>query len=96
MGVGLPQIDLRQDIIREHYEPKGFEFAYMYPGMNKVFQAIGRVIRTEEDRGMALLIDSRFSHKDYRELFPPHWQKVKYVSSAEETAKTMEDFWNEK
>jgi len=95
VGVGLPQIDLRQNIIREHYEPKGFEFAYMYPGMNKVFQAIGRVIRTEEDRGIALLIDSRFSRPDYHELFPPHWQNLRYVSSGEETSAILKDFWND-
>ena len=93
VGVGLPQIDLRQDIIREHYEPQGFEFAYMYPGMNKVLQAAGRVIRTEEDKGMALLIDSRFSRADYRALFPNHWRNAKYVSSEEEAAALLRKFW---
>jgi len=94
VGVGLPQPELRQEIIREHYEPMGFEFAYMYPGMNKVLQAAGRVIRTESDRGMALLIDSRFARADYRALFPTHWSGLRYISSPEEAKALLEDFWN--
>ncbi len=93
IGVGLPQLNLRQDVIREHCEPYGFEYAYMYPGMNKVLQAAGRVIRTEDDAGMVLLIDSRFARADYRALFPPHWSGMRYVTSAEEVRGLLRDFW---
>ena len=93
VGVGLPQLNLRQDVIREHCEPEGFEYAYMSPGMNKVLQAAGRVIRTEADIGTALLIDSRFARPDYRALFPAHWSGMRYVSSADEVRGLIRDFW---
>ena len=78
VGVGLPQIGMERDIIRSYYETtsqQGYEFAYMYPGLNKVLQAVGRVIRTEEDRGVVLLIDERFSLTSYKKLFPEEWKK---------------------
>jgi len=71
----------------------GFEYAYMYPGMNKVLQAAGRVIRSENDRGVVLLIDDRFTRRDYRELFPEHWQHFKRVHSANGVKKELESFW---
>lgn len=81
VGVGLPQICLERDIIKDFFNEKnnnGFEYSYMYPGMNKVLQAAGRVIRTEKDRGKVLLIGQRFSYNSYKRLFPKHWI-VKYV-----------------
>ena len=77
VGVGLPQICLEREIIREWFDSRtghGFEYAYVYPGMNKVLQAVGRVIRSENDRGVVLLIDDRFSQLRYRKLFPPEWR----------------------
>ncbi|MEE3040778.1 MAG: ATP-dependent DNA helicase [Candidatus Latescibacterota bacterium] len=77
VGVGLPQICLERDLIKGYYdehEAAGFAYAYTYPGMNRVLQAAGRVIRTEKDRGLILLIDRRFGREEYRALFPPWWK----------------------
>lgn len=76
VGVGLPQICLERDIIRDYFQSKngkGFEYSYMYPGMNKVMQAAGRLIRSETDKGVILLLDERFSRWDYQKLFPKEW-----------------------
>jgi len=76
VGVGLPQICIERDIIRDYYQNKnrlGFEYSYMYPGMNKVMQAAGRVIRSENDKGVILLIDDRFTNPSYLALFPNEW-----------------------
>ncbi|MBL4936751.1 ATP-dependent DNA helicase [Clostridium sp. YIM B02515] len=96
VGVGLPQVCLERDIIRDYFsetKEMGFEYAYIYPGMNKVMQAVGRVIRTEEDRGVVMLIDERFSDNTYRRLFPPEWQVIK---AANNIGETLQDFWNNK
>ena len=76
VGVGLPQVNLFQETLRAYYERTlgdGFLYAYMLPGMQKVAQAVGRVIRTETDRGVALLLDDRYRQAAYRRLCPEHW-----------------------
>ncbi len=76
VGVGLPQVNLFQDTLRAYYDRTlgdGFLYAYMLPGMQKVAQAVGRVIRTENDRGVALLLDDRYRQTAYRRLCPEHW-----------------------
>ena len=76
VGVGLPQVNLFQETLRAYYERTfgdGFLYAYMLPGMQKVAQAVGRVIRTEHDRGVALLLDDRYRQAAYRRLCPEHW-----------------------
>ncbi|MCP4217364.1 MAG: ATP-dependent DNA helicase [bacterium] len=76
VGVGLPGICMERDLIKEYYadlKGVGFEYAYLYPGMNRVLQAAGRVIRTPEDKGVVLLVGSRFSTPQYRSLIPSHW-----------------------
>ncbi|MCH5287346.1 MAG: hypothetical protein J1E43_07985 [Christensenellaceae bacterium] len=76
VGVGLPQVNLFQETLRDYYDRTlgdGFRYAYMIPGMQKVAQAVGRVIRTETDRGAALLLDDRYRQSAYRSLCPPHW-----------------------
>ncbi len=79
VGVGLPEISLRSDLIRDYFDRErgvrgcGFDYAYVFPGMNKILQAAGRVIRSEEDTGTVLLIDSRFGTPEYRRLYPGHW-----------------------
>ncbi len=96
VGVGLPALCLERDLIREYYavqSGEGFEFAYLYPGFNKVLQAAGRVIRSEEDRGAVLLIDSRFTSERYRELFPGEWRPVTIHNDAH-LFKTAQKFWN--
>ena len=73
VGVGLPQLCVERDLISEYFEAKtgaGFDYAYRFPGMNRVLQAAGRVIRSETDRGVVLLVDTRFMEPGYRRLFP--------------------------
>jgi DNA excision repair protein ERCC-2 len=79
VGVGLPQLCVERDLIRDYFQEQtgaGFDFAYTFPGMNRVLQAIGRVIRSETDRGVVLLIDARFAEPRYRRLFPAWWQST--------------------
>jgi DNA excision repair protein ERCC-2 len=96
VGVGLPQISPERDIIARHFAKLnglGFEYAYMYPGMNRVLQAAGRVIRTAQDRGFVLLIDDRFLHKRYLSLFPPQWQHYHKVYSPDTVSNILSQFW---
>ncbi len=96
VGVGLPQIGPEPDAIRDYHSENGghgFEYAYQFPGMNKVLQATGRVIRTAQDRGVALLIDSRFTTPRYLSLFPPHWGHWKSVT-AETLQDSLHSFWH--
>lgn len=97
VSVGLPQLSVQQNIIRDYFNNKnglGYEYAYMYPGMNKVLQAAGRVIRCESDTGAVLLIDERFSHKNYSKLFPKHWYPCKNIKDYQSLEKTLKDFWS--
>lgn len=76
VGTGLPQVCNEREILRSYFDQKqmsGFDYAYLYPGMNKVLQSAGRVIRTEEDKGVVLLLDERFLGYRYRETFPREW-----------------------
>jgi DNA excision repair protein ERCC-2 len=96
VGVGLPQIGIEREIIRNYYEEysqQGFEFAYMYPGLNKVLQAVGRVIRTDEDRGVVLLIDERFAQLKYKRVFPVEWKEIHYVNKISMLKYSVEKFW---
>lgn len=80
VGTGIPQISHERDILKEFYDKKGengFDYAYRFPGMNKVLQAAGRVIRTQEDVGCILLLDERFSEGEYQRLFPLEWEDRK-------------------
>ena len=93
---GLPQIGPRQEQLRDYFEKTrgtGFDYAYRYPGMNKVLQAAGRVIRTPQDRGVVLLIDDRFAAPDTRRLMPPHWEQLKTVDSAQALTAELAAFW---
>jgi Rad3-related DNA helicase len=95
VGVGLPQICLERDIIKAYFDSvneKGFEYSYMYPGMNKVLQAAGRVIRSETDTGVILLIDERFSYGSYQSLFPKEWFPNVKVDSRN-LDRTLSNFW---
>ena len=76
IGTGLPQICCEREVLRRHYDSQGLDgyaYAYRNPGMNKVMQAAGRVIRTKEDRGVILLLDYRFLSTEYKDLFPKEW-----------------------
>lgn len=95
VGVGLPAISFENELIREHFDHEktaGFEFAYLYPGINRVLQAAGRVIRSETDRGVVLLIDERYATVRYRELLPPHWRPSR-IQRRGELEKELEVFW---
>ena len=96
VGVGLPQIGPEQDMIRDYYDRqggRGFDYAYRYPGMNKVLQAAGRVIRDERDRGVVVLIDQRFTSPAYRPLFPEHWRHYAAVRSGVALEERLHRFW---
>ncbi len=96
VSVGLPQLGLERNLIREHMEQEvgqGFEYAYMYPGLGRVLQAAGRVIRTETDRGVILLLDERFLQERYRRLYPAHWQPE--VVRPDNVEKRLKEFWNQ-
>ncbi len=96
VGVGLPQICPAQDRIRAYYETRnedGFFNAYQMPGFNRVMQATGRLIRTETDRGIVVLIDERFTRKDYRDLFPDEWHPYETISNCLELKETLKAFW---
>ena len=76
IGTGLPQVNTEQEILKEYFDEQGehgFDYAYQYPGMNKVMQAAGRVIRTIRDRGIIALLDDRFLRPEYVALFPREW-----------------------
>jgi DNA excision repair protein ERCC-2 len=86
VGVGLPQICPEREIMRQYFAEKmgsGFEYAYQFPGFNRVQQAAGRVIRSETDRGFVLLIDDRFNRPDYEALFPPDWSMIDVENEAD-------------
>lgn len=92
VGTGLPQVNLFTETVRAWYDKHfqaGFLYAYQIPGMQKVAQAAGRVIRTETDRGAVLLLDDRFAQDSYRRLCPPHWQL-----QTGDTEKRLREFWN--
>ena len=96
VGVGLPQICVERDLIKQYFNERGisgFEYAYTYPGMNRVLQAAGRVIRTDKDRGAILLVDRRFGQNRYRQLFPPSWRAVQSVRDPGHIAQELKDFW---
>lgn len=96
VGVGLPQISIEQNFLRDYFDNKnshGYQYAYQYPGMNKVLQAAGRVIRGADDYGALLLIDSRFTTSDYKKLFPPHWSRAKLVNDELQVSDLLAEFW---
>ena len=95
VGPGLPQICRERELLRRFYEERGmdgFAYAYQYPGMNKVLQAAGRVIRTQEDRGVILLLDERFAQSSYQRLFPREWEEHE-ICRMEEAGELLRRFW---
>lgn len=95
VGTGLPQVCNDRELIRNYFNEhseSGFDYAYLYPGMNKVLQAAGRVIRTEKDKGVILLLDDRFSSRRYQEIFPREWNRCFYCN-AESLPDYIEAFW---
>ena len=98
VGTGLPQVCRERELLKEYFDSKGlrgFDYAYLYPGMNKVLQSAGRVIRTDEDRGVILLLDERFSDNRYRETFPREWKDIAFCN-LENTLQKIQEFWRKK
>lgn len=99
VGVGLPQMNHEQELIKNYYEIKnkhGFQFAYQIPGMNKVLQAGGRVIRDEKDQGVVLLLDQRFFSPAVKQLFPPHWYHAQRAYNNQQIETIIKQFWVQK
>lgn len=95
IGTGLPQVCNDREILKQYFDSrhmKGFDYAYLYPGMNKVLQSAGRVIRTEKDRGVIILLDERFMGRQYREIFPREWEGYQ-VCRIENIGTKIEAFW---
>ena len=97
VGTGLPQVCNDREIVKQYFDSRGmdgFDYSDRYPGMNKVLQSAGRVIRTENDRGIIVLLDGRFCQKRYQELFPREW-KVSRICSVGDIKEEAERFWEE-
>lgn len=98
IGTGLPQVCNEREILKQYFErhgEAGFSYAYLYPGMNKVMQAAGRVIRTAADRGVILLLDERFLERQYQEVFPREWDDYE-IGTIRDAEKSMRQFWEQK
>ena len=97
VGTGLPQVNTEQEILKQYFDEKekrGFDFAYQYPGMNKVLQSAGRVIRTARDKGVIALLDERFLGSGCRELFPREWSDYQVVN-LENVESAVKRFWKQ-
>ncbi len=97
VGVGLPQLCLERNVLRDSYEQtyaQGYRYAYQYPGITKVLQAAGRIIRTPSDRGTLLLIDQRYTQTEYLSLLPAQWS-IRRVRNASQLTAGLREFWNE-
>jgi Rad3-related DNA helicase len=100
-GVGLPGLSNERNIIRDYFDGegeggRGYDYAYTFPGMNNVLQAAGRVIRTESDRGVVVLVDDRYAEPLYKQLFPEHWKNLRYARNVTILAETVRDFWQKR
>ena len=97
IGVGLPGLSNENNIIKEYYDIKsecGYDYAYTFPGMNNVLQAAGRVIRTDTDKGIVILVDDRYGDAKYKLLFPLQWSHMIYTGDPASLSKAVSDFWN--
>lgn len=97
VGTGLPQVCNERELLKKYFDgwgENGFDYAYRYPGMNKVLQAAGRVIRTVDDFGVVALLDERFLSPAYQRLFPREWQE-KMVVTVDQIGRKVERFWDE-
>ena len=95
VGTGIPQVCEEREILKRYFDEKqknGFDYAYRYPGMNKVLQAAGRVIRTSDDIGVVALLDERFLSPQYSNMFPREWEEYDVLGSRE-CAQNIGRFW---
>lgn len=99
VGIGMPALSYEREAMAEYYQEKyeeGKQYAYIYPGMNRVFQAAGRVIRREDDRGVIVLIDDRFDDPIYKKSLPKLWEGVKFIGSTKQLNEEIKAFWEDK
>lgn len=98
VGVGIPGLSGERNIMRDYFQltrESGYDYAYTYPGMNNVLQAAGRVIRSDTDSGVVVLIDDRYATAQYRAMYPEHWQGMKYFSQPASLNAEIIEFWRE-
>lgn len=96
IGIGLPSFNFENNLLKEYYDnisQNGNEFAYINPGMNHVMQAVGRLIRSENDKGSALLIDTRYFNASYRNLFKEEWNHYKKIYSIDDLRNILNNFY---
>ncbi|MDN6781109.1 helicase C-terminal domain-containing protein [Lentilactobacillus parabuchneri] len=96
VSVGLPGMNKESDLIRDYFDSlngQGFSFAYQLPGFNNVSQAAGRVIRTDEDKGVIVLMDQRFNQTRYRSIFPKTWSNIKVTQNSDQLKNVLHHFW---
>lgn len=97
VGTGLPMVCNENELFKDYFDREdkpGFDYSYRYPGMNKVLQSAGRVIRTDTDRGAILLLDERFTQASYQKLFPKEWYPYEVVTK-NSMRKRVEEFWKD-
>jgi len=100
VGTGLPGICFERDMLKEHFdstigEGMGYNYAYTYTGLNRVYQAAGRVIRTKTDKGFAVLVDDRYAKMSHRRTFPQSWKNVRLVNDEQSLSRIVDEFWKE-
>ena len=96
VGTGIPMICRQRNILRDYFDSRGrngYQYAYVYPGMNKVLQAAGRVIRTDSDKGIILLLDDRFLTKEYEQQYPREWDVI-YPCVIAGVDGCIKEFWD--
>ena len=97
IGTGLPGLSPERDLLRQYYDAKsgqGYQYAYVWPGFNRVTQAAGRLIRGQDDFGIVLLIDDRYGRPDYTSLIPGEWQAV-HTEDRDECLARIQEFWQQ-
>lgn len=96
VGTGLPQVSNEREILKNYYDRRsreGFDYAFRYPGMNKVLQSAGRVIRTMEDKGVIVLLDERFLQREYLRMFPREWDSYQ-KATVKNIREEVKRFWS--
>ena len=96
VGIGMPGLSYEREAIAAYYDEKyeeGKQFAYIYPGMNRVLQAAGRVIRREDDRGVIVLVDDRFDDPIYKKIIPTLWRRMEFIKEPSELRARLDEFW---
>ena len=96
VGVGLPQVSFERDLIKDYFDNNdmsGYDYSYVNPGINKILQAAGRVIRSENDKGIVMFIDDRYKQRKYKEEIQREYKNNYYVSSNKEIKEIIDDFW---